>query len=51
MRDEVNRGDRDLVFMKRVLGTASVRRLLMELSGLAGSLQGMGMGNESDQVT
>lgn len=47
----LNRGDRVLVFMGRVLGTVPCRLLLRGWSGLAGSLQGMGMGNESDQVT
>ena len=38
--------------MERVLGTVPCRWLLLRLSGLAdGLLQGMGMGNESDQVT
>ena len=44
-------GDRDPVFMERVLGTVPCRLVLRDWSGLAGSLQGMGMGNESDQVT
>jgi len=37
--------------MERVLGTVPCRLLLRKLSGLAKVLQGMGMGNESDQVT
>ena len=39
------------MFMERVLGTVPCRLLLRKLSGLAKVLQGMGMGNESDQVT
>ncbi len=44
-------GDRDPVFMERVLGTVPCRLLLRKRLGLAKVLQGMGMGNESDQVT
>ena len=39
------------MFMGRVLGTVPCRFVLWGWSGLAEVLQGMGMGNESDQVT